>query len=162
MFRPGSQEAGGLQIMKREYPKAPIVAVGVIILDGDRMVLIRRDKEPSRGLWTFPGGAIELGESLEDAAQREVLEETGLYVELGEVATVVDHVVRDEAGRVQYHYVIVDYFARPTVGQLRPGTDVSAACWARLVDLDGLAMTEKAGEMARRLLAEASGVVAGA
>ncbi len=138
--------------MKREYPTAPIVAVGVIICEGDRIALVRRDKEPSKGRWTFPGGAVELGEPLRDAAKREAWEETGLHVELGEVVTVLDHVVRDGEGRVRYHYVIVDYMAWPVGGALQPGTDVSEARWVKLTDLDDLDMTEKAGELARRLL----------
>lgn len=138
--------------MRREYPAAPVIAVGAIIFYQDRLVLVRRDKEPARGHWTFPGGAVELGESLEGAVRREVQEETGLQVELGEVAAVIDHVSRDEAGTVRYHYVIVDYYARPVGGALCPGSDVSDARWVGLDELDGLEMTEKAGELARELL----------
>jgi ADP-ribose pyrophosphatase YjhB (NUDIX family) len=141
-------------MVRREYPEAPVVAVGVIIRQGDRIVLIRRDKEPSRGLWTFPGGAIELGESLRDAAGREALEETGLEVAVEEVATVVDNIVRDGTDRIRYHYVIVDYHARPLGGTLRPGTDASDARWVGLTDLDSLQMTEKAESVARTLLAD--------
>jgi 8-oxo-dGTP diphosphatase len=140
--------------MKREYPTSPIVAVGVIIREGDRIALVRRGKEPARGRWTFPGGAVELGESLDDAARREAWEETGLRIEVGEVAIVIDHVVRDDGGRVRYHYVIVDYFARPVGGSLRPGTDASEVRWFGLADLDALDMTEKAAELARQLLLE--------
>lgn len=139
---------------RREYPEAPIVAVGVIIRQGDRIALVKRGKEPSKGLWTFPGGAIELGESLRDAARREAFEETGLEVDVGEVATVIDNVVRDRTGRIHYHYVIVDYHARPLGGTLQPGTDVSDARWAGLADLDDLPMTEKAESVARTLLAD--------
>ena len=128
------------------------MAVGVIIREGDRIVLIRRDKEPSRGYWTFPGGAVELGESLHDAARREAWEETGLEVAIGEVAMVLDHVVRDETGGVRYHYVIVDYFAMPTGGSLQSASDVSDARWFCLTDLDGLEMTEKAEQITRELL----------
>jgi 8-oxo-dGTP diphosphatase len=142
--------------MKREYPAAPVVAVGVIIQDGDRIVLIRRDKEPSKGLWTFPGGAVELGESLRAAAAREAHEETGLRVEIGKVAAVIDHLVDDGAGRIRYHYVIIDYLARPVGGTLQPGTDASEARWASLADLDDLEMTEKAGKLVRALLTDAS------
>ncbi len=138
--------------MKRSYPTRPIVAVGVIIRLGDRIALIRRDQEPSRGRWTFPGGGVELGETIRDAAQREALEETGLHVELGQVAAVVDNIVRDEAGRIRYHYVIIDFLAHPTGGTLQPGTDVSDACWASRADLDRLDMTEKAQQLARQLL----------
>jgi len=126
----------------------------VIIQDGPRLVLVQRDKEPSKGLWTFPGGAVELGESLHDAARREAWEETNLQVEIGQVATVIDHVVRDEAGQVQYHYVIVDYMAQATGGALRAGTDVRDARWFCLPELDTLAMTEKAAKLARHLLAQ--------
>jgi 8-oxo-dGTP diphosphatase len=138
--------------MKREYPGAPILAVGVIVLAGDRVVLIRRDKEPSRGLWTFPGGAVELGETVREAARREAREETGLEVEVGEVAAVVDHVLRDESGAVRYHYVILDFFARPLGGTLRPSSDVSDVRWASLADVETLPMTDKAQEIARQLL----------
>jgi len=141
-------------MVRREYPETPIVAVGVIIRQGDRIALIKRDKEPSKGLWTFPGGAIELGESLRDTARREALEETGLEVEIGEVATVIDNIVRDETSQVRYHYVIVDYHAQPVGGKLQPGTDVSDVCWAGLADLDDLQMTEKAEALARKLLAD--------
>ena len=96
--------------------------------------------------------AVELGEPLADAARREAREETGLEVEIGEVATVIDNVIRDEAGRVRYHYVIVDYCARPAGGSLQSATDVSDARWFRLVDLAELDMTEKAGQLARELL----------
>jgi ADP-ribose pyrophosphatase YjhB (NUDIX family) len=128
------------------------VAVGVIIRKGDQILLIRRDKEPSKGCWTFPGGAVELGESLPDAARREAREETGLEVEIGEVAAVLDNVIRDETGRVRYHYVIVDYFARPAGGSLQSASDVSDARWFRVADLADLDMTEKAGQLARQLL----------
>jgi len=143
--------------MRREYPQVPIVAVGVIIRGNeragqDRIVLIRRNKEPAKGLWTFPGGAVELGETVRGAARREAREETGLEVRLGEVAIVLDHVARDAADRVQYHYVIIDFYAEPVGGELQPGTDVSEARWASLTDLDDLEMTEKAEEIARQLL----------
>jgi len=147
--------------MRREYPEGPVVAVGVIIhqrnpILGDQVVLVRRGQEPSRGLWTFPGGAVELGETIRDAARREALEETGLHVDVGKVVAVVDNVVYDEQNRVQYHYVIIDLMARVVGGSLRPGTDVSDARWARLEDVETLDMTEKARELARELLAGGS------
>ena len=142
--------------MKREYPLAPIVAVGAIIRREERIALIRRGKEPAKGRWTFPGGAVELGETVREAAQREALEETGLHIKVGEVAAVVDNVVRDRTGRVRYHYVIIDFLARPVGGVLRPGTDIGGACWASRADLDTLGMTEKARQLARQLLSGSS------
>ena len=137
--------------MKREYPDAPVVAVGVIICDGDRLLLVRRDQEPARGLWTFPGGAVELGEDLKAAARREALEETGLEVEVKEVAVVFDRIDRRADG-VRYHYVIIDYYARPVGGELRAGSDVSDARWVSGADLQALPMTELASEIAAGLL----------
>jgi 8-oxo-dGTP diphosphatase len=138
--------------VKRKYPQRPIVAAGVVIIKDGRIVLIQRDREPSLGLWTFPGGAVELGEGVRDAARREAWEETGLSVEIGDVISVVDNVVRDDAGRVRYHYVIVDFLAQSMGSCLTPGTDVSGACWASLADLDALDITEKAEQLARQLL----------
>lgn len=139
--------------MKREYPEAPIPSVGVIIRRAGQVLLIQRNKEPFRGYWTFPGGAVELGERVEDAARREALEETGLEVELESVAAVVDNVVRDEEGRVAYHYVIVDYYAKAVGGTLQPDSDVRDARWVTLSELERLDVTSKAKEMLRELLA---------
>jgi 8-oxo-dGTP diphosphatase len=138
--------------MMREYPTRPIVAVGVVIQEGHRIVLVRRGREPGKGLWTFPGGAIELGETAEEAVRREALEETGLEVRVAGVMAVVDSLERDERGQIRYHYVIVDYAAHPTGGSLRAGSDASDARWVGLADLEGLALTAKAGQLARELL----------
>jgi len=141
--------------MKREYPDAPIIAVGAIIHDGARIVVIRRDREPAKGRWTFPGGGIELGETVRDALRREALEETGLEVEAGQLAAIVDRILPDNAGRIQYHYVILDFLARPVAGVLRPGDDASDVRWVGLSELDQLDMTEQAKEIARKLLSTA-------
>jgi 8-oxo-dGTP diphosphatase len=140
--------------VEREYPQRPIVAAGVVIIKDSRIVLIQRDREPSLGYWTFPGGAVELGEGIREAARREAKEETGLSVEIGDVVSVVDNVVHDDVGRVRYHYIIVDFLAQPVGGRLSPGTDVRDACWAGLADLDRLDITEKAGQLARQLLCQ--------
>jgi ADP-ribose pyrophosphatase len=141
-------------LTNREYPPAPIVAAGVIIRKDGEIVLIQRDREPSKGLWTFPGGAVELGETIRQAARREAMEETGLAVEIGQVVSVTDNVVRDAKGRVQYHYVIVDFEARPVGGSLRAGAEVRNICWADAHDIESLDMTHKAQDIARRLLRE--------
>jgi 8-oxo-dGTP diphosphatase len=138
---------------RREYPRSPIVAVGVIIRDDNRIAMIRRANEPFKGYWTFPGGVIDLGEEVRAAARREAIEETGLDVELEEVAAIVDNVVRDEEGLIRYHYVIIDFLAHPVGGTLRPGTDAQDARWVGAEDLDTLEVTEKAKKLARQLLA---------
>ena len=139
--------------MKREYPDVPIVGVGAIIRDGARIVLIRRDREPAKGRWSFPGGVVELGETVREAVCREVLEETGLEVEVGDLVAVVDRIQRDEAGRVQYHYVILDFLARPVGGSLQAADDAGEVRWAGLAELDGMDVTEQAKEIAQKLLA---------
>src|SRR6185312_15213739 len=93
----------------RRFPERPIVAVGAVILDGDRVLLIKRGQEPLKGEWSLPGGAVESGETLAAALVREVREETCLEVEVGPVVEVLDSVRRDAEGRVEYHYIIIDY-----------------------------------------------------
>lgn len=101
---------------------------GVVVQDG-RALLVRRATEPLKGEWSIPGGLVELGEKLVDAVQREVLEETGLTIEVGEVLDLFDSIWRDADGRCQYHYVLVDYLCRVTGGELRAASDVSEARW---------------------------------
>src|SRR4029077_7477710 len=93
--------------MKREYPETPLVGVGAIIIDGDRVALVKRGRAPLAGQWSIPGGLLEVGETLRAAAQREVREETGLNVLIGDLLGVFDRVVPDEDGYIHYHYVLI-------------------------------------------------------
>jgi len=136
--------------MHREYPEAPIVAVGVVVRKDDEVLLVRRLNEPSKGRWSVPGGVVELGETIREAARREVQEECGLEVKPGEVLAVVDTIVRDEAGRVRFHYVIVDLLAEYLGGQLTPASDISEARWVKREELAELDVTEKALQLLRR------------
>lgn len=126
--------------MKREYPDAPIVGVGAVIVHEGRVLLIERANEPLKGEWSLPGGAVELGETLEQAMLREVLEETGLRVEARGVAEVFDRIVRDEQCRVRYHYVLVDYLCHLAEGQSADAlvcvSDAARAKWAGPHELD--------------------------
>ncbi len=121
--------------MSREFPLRPIVGVGAIIFEGGNVLLAQRGKPPSLGNWSVPGGALKLGETLEDACRREVLEETGLDIELISRFTVLDRITRDQWERVRYHYVLVDYVCRPAGGSLNPGGDVSDVKWCPLGEL---------------------------
>lgn len=129
--------------MRREYPDAPIAGVGaVVVRDGPegqkQVLLIRRAQEPLKGEWSLPGGAVELGETLEEAICREVLEETGLVVETVDVVQAFDRISRDTEGRVRYHYVLIDYLCRVVGGSLACATDALEGRWATANDLVGL------------------------
>jgi 8-oxo-dGTP diphosphatase len=126
--------------MQREFPTAPIAGVGAVVLDRElRVLLVRRGKEPLLGEWSLPGGALELGERLEDGVRREVREETGLDVAPEEIVAVFDHIsyAGEDPARVRFHYVLVDYRCRVLGGTLRSATDVTAARWAAWNELTG-------------------------
>ncbi len=126
--------------MNREYPSYPIPGVGVIAFDGVKVLLIRRGKPPRAGDWSVPGGAVELGETARAAALREFAEECGGEIELRQVVDAVDLIFRDDAGRVQYHYVVVDFLAEWRGGALRAQTDAADARWVALDELDQYAL----------------------
>jgi ADP-ribose pyrophosphatase YjhB (NUDIX family) len=126
----------------RRYPRRPLVGVGAVIFHGDRILMAQRGKEPLKGWWSLPGGALETGEALADAVRREVLEETGLEVEPLQVFEIFERIMRDAAGVPEYHYVLIDYVCDVTGGELRPGDDVCAVEWMRLEQLRGLQITE--------------------
>jgi mutator protein MutT len=125
----------------RLYPDHPIVAVGAVIIDSERVLLIRRANQPSKGEWSLPGGAVEVGESLEAALAREVREETSLDVTVGPVLEVLDRIRRDEVDRVEYHYVIVDYLCHPHGVAAACGSDADEVRWAALDDLASFHLT---------------------
>lgn len=114
--------------MQREFPSAPIVGIGAVVVERGRVLLVRRGREPLKGHWTLPGGVLEVGESLTAGVAREVLEETGLQVETVELVELVDRIHR-ESGRVRYHYVIADYLCRVTGGVLQAASDADAVRW---------------------------------
>ena len=140
--------------MAREYPDRPLVGVGAVVIHEGRVALIRRSAEPRRGEWSIPGGLVELGETLRQAAVREALEETGLTVEAGEVLEVFENLQRDAQGKVLYHYVIVDFACRFVSGELTAGGDASEACWATTSDLPKLGVSDAATKVIRKAFSQ--------
>jgi 8-oxo-dGTP diphosphatase len=127
----------------RSAGAAPLVAVaGIAFDDAGRVLLIRRGRPPGQGLWTVPGGRVELGEGMREACAREVREETGLEVEVGAVVEVVERIGRGGVGEVSYHYVIVDFLVEPVGGELRAASDASDARFVSAGELGSLALTE--------------------
>lgn len=123
----------------REYPAAPVVGVGAVVIEDDSVLLVRRGREPFLDRWSLPGGAVELGETLEQAVTREVEEEAGLAVTPVSALKALDRIERDAGGRVRFHYVLVDFLCKPCKAEEQPqaASDVSDAQWAPIVELRG-------------------------
>jgi len=137
---------------QRRYPERPFVAVGTIVVRDGCVLLARRGKEPSYGLWSLPGGAVDLGEGLKNAAARETREECGIEIEITDVLEVVERMVQDPDGRVQFHYVIVDYLARWASGELVSSPEVLEARWVPPEDFPRYEMTRGTAEVVLRML----------
>lgn len=136
---------------RREYPERPVVGVGGVVLREGAVLLVQRAAEPLRGQWSLPGGVVELGETLEEAVVRELREETGLQVRVLELVEAFDRIIRDDAGRLRYHYVLLDYLCEALSGSPQAGSDVTAVAWARAEEFDAY----KLGAHARRVCEKA-------
>lgn len=139
--------------MSRRYPAAPLLGVGAVVFRGGEVLLIERGKEPLKGWWTLPGGLVEVGERLENAVRREVLEETGLKVTPRAVAAVFERIMPDEEGRTEFHYVIIDYLCDYESGAVQAASDVANAEWVRLDALDSRKMAPGTPPVIREALA---------
>jgi ADP-ribose pyrophosphatase YjhB (NUDIX family) len=138
---------------QREYPETPRVGVGAVILNGDSVLLVKRGSAPSRGKWSIPGGLVQLGETTEAAAIREVEEECGLRVRLQGIAGVVDRIVPGDDGRIRYHYVLVDFLAAPERDAVaRAGSDAAEVRWVPVGELDRYDTTEGLRAMVLRAM----------
>jgi len=133
--------------MKREYPDSPLVGVGAIIIEDDRILLVKRGHPPLAGEWSIPGGVLEVGETLREAAVREAMEETGLEVEPSELLGVYDRVLRDADERTLYHYVLIDFLCRRVSGEPRPAGDADEAQWFTPGEVENLALAKDTAEV---------------
>jgi len=136
--------------MKREFPEHPLVGVGAIIIEGDRVLLVKRAHPPLQAQWSIPGGVLEVGELVREAALREAREETGLIVEPGELLGVYDRILRNEEQRVQYHYVLVDFLCRPAGGELRAASDAEEVHWFTRDELPALKLADDTQDVIRK------------
>jgi len=128
--------------MKREFPELPLVGVGAVIIQADRVVLVKRAHPPIQGHWSIPGGVLEVGEMVREAAVREAREETGLIVEPGVLLGVYDRILRDPEHRVQYHYVLIDFLCRVLGGELLAASDAAEVRWFTCDELPPLDLAE--------------------
>ena len=122
--------------MAREYPAHPVVGVGAVVVRDGKALIIKRAHEPRKGEWSLPGGLLELGESLQDAARREIKEETSLDIEVGPVIETFDRVHRDDQGKIRYHFVIVDFVCWANDGEAVPGSDAEGVAWVTPGEID--------------------------
>ncbi len=142
--------------MSREYPPRPIIGIGVAVLRPGAALLVRRGNPPNKGAWSLPGGAQELGETAEQAARRELKEETGLEVGNLLLAAVVDSLTPDPQGRLRFHYTIIDYAALFQGGEARAGGDITEVAWASFDELDRFSLWVEA----RRVIATSRDLLA--
>jgi 8-oxo-dGTP diphosphatase len=134
-----------------EYPDAPRVGVGAVVVRDRHALLVRRGKPPNQGLWAIPGGRVELGETLQQAVEREILEETGISVRAGAPIYTFDVILRDEDDRVRFHYVIVDMLADYISGELRAGDDAWETGWKTAQEIDTLPVYQATVDLLRRV-----------
>jgi ADP-ribose pyrophosphatase len=141
---------------KRQYPDRPIVAVGAAVCRDGRVLVVQRGKPPSKGVWTVPGGAVDLGETMRQAAAREVQEECGIQIEVGEVVGILDNIIPAPTGQgptgILYHYAIIDFAARYVSGELTPSDELMDAAWVHPDELDTYRVPTKAQEVLLKAL----------
>jgi ADP-ribose pyrophosphatase len=138
----------------RSRARRPVAAVGVVVFRDDRVLLVRRGRAPSAGLWAVPGGAVEEGETLAEAAEREVREETGVIVTARDPVHAFDVISRRATGEVEHHYVVVDVLADYVGGEPVAGDDAADAAWVNVEEIGALAVSEETARLVRRLHAE--------
>ncbi len=139
------------KISNHEYPDQPRVAVGAIVFEENKVLLVRRGQPPAEGAWAIPGGRVELGESMQKAAEREIREETGLNIRAKDPVFTFDVVVRDDNGRVRFHYVIVDLIADYVSGELRAGDDALDARWVSSTEMETLSVSPNTRNVLKNL-----------
>ncbi len=134
----------------RWYPAHPWVGVGAVVIRDGRLLVVKRGNEPNQGKWSIPGGAIELGETLQEAAVREVLEECSVQIEIERILDAAQNVIRDEKGQVKFHFVLVDFIGRYVSGEAKARSDAEECRWVPLEEVEGMDITAALREMLKR------------
>jgi 8-oxo-dGTP diphosphatase len=138
-------------LSKREYPEQPLVGVGVLVRRGDSILLVKRRNEPGKGLWSIPGGVLELGETLEVAAKREAKEETGVGIAVDSLLDVYNLIENDEVDRIRYHYVLINYLAHYVEGELELNDESSDIKWVKFDELNRYQATKTLRRLLKKL-----------
>ena len=139
--------------MGRAYPELPVVGVGAVVGFGDKVLLARRGQPPGQGRWSLPGGTVELGETLHQAVAREVMEETGLAVQAGPLLEVLEMIIPDEHSKIQYHYILFDYFCQAQSTAAVAGDDAAQVAWFDLDECRSLDMWSETLRIIEKALA---------
>ncbi|MGD8293149.1 MAG: NUDIX hydrolase [Desulfobacterales bacterium] len=134
---------------KKQYPDHPRVAVGAIVFKDNKVLLVRRGKPPAKNSWAIPGGSIKIGETLQRAAEREILEETGITIQALDPIFTFDYIERDESGCARFHYVIIDLTAEYVGGEPRAGDDAAEVRWLSSKEIMTLSVNSKTRELLR-------------
>ncbi len=132
------------------YPDSPRAAAGAIVFNENKVLLVLRGQAPAEKMWAIPCGSVNLGETLQAAAEREIYEETGIVIKAGMPVFTFDVIVRDNENRVQFHYVIVDLIADYVSGELRPGDDVLDARWVSAQEMQALKLSLSTRELLKK------------
>jgi len=142
--------------MWREYPTSPVVGVAAMIFSDESILLVKRGNEPAKGRWGLPGGVVEIGETVREAIAREVEEETGILVRPIELLDVFNNIIRDDEGRVRFHYVLCEFLCENVGGDLKASTDVSDAKWVPLLELSSIDMSRGTKQFISRVRSKIS------
>lgn len=134
----------------RHYPPRPILGASVAVFRGGKVLLARRGRPPLQDFWSLPGGVVEIGEEVAEAAARELMEETGVSAEIVGPAGYVDVIRRDEAGEIARHFVVIALAARHLSGEAVCGDGTAEVRWAGLDEIDGLPLTDGAADLVRK------------
>jgi ADP-ribose pyrophosphatase YjhB (NUDIX family) len=139
----------------RQYPIVPLVGVGVLLTRNNSLLIVKRKFDPDAGYWAIPGGHLDLGERVEDAAEREAYEETGFIVKVSKLAGIIDKIMDDESGKVEYHYVLINYFVEQIEGDLNqqpiPNSDALDAKFVPFNELKNYELSESLIELLKQL-----------